>query len=79
MTKYELELVEREMEREQKQLLKVETEREQRKEFAETLENPILKQMVLDTINENPNLFELSGTQANANLNYHDRWREGDH
>ena len=75
MTNYELEREEREMERELKALSKVEKEREQRKQFAETLQNPILNKMVLDTINDNPNLFELEGTQANFNLKYYDNCR----
>ena len=75
MTNYELEREERQIEREMKGLLKVEKERELRKEFAKSLENNILKKMVLNTIDENPNLFELLGEQANFNLKYHDNWR----
>ena len=78
MTNYELDKEERQAEREMKGLLKVEKERELRKEFAKTLENNILKQMVLNTIDENPNLFEIKGKQANFNLKYHENWRNGD-
>ena len=76
MTNYELEREERQAEREMRGLAKVEKERELRKEFAKTLENNILKQMVLNTIDETPNLFEIEGKQANFNLKYHENWRE---
>lgn len=78
MTNYELEREERQIEREIKGLFKVEKERKLRKEFAKTLESNILKKMVLNTIDENPNLFELLGEQANFNLKYHDNWRNND-
>ena len=75
MTNYELEREERQAEREMKGLAKVEKERELRKEFAKTLENDILKQMVLNTIDDTPYLFELPDKKANANLKYHENWR----
>lgn len=77
MINYELDKEERQAEREMKGLAKVEKERELRKEFAKTLENNILKQMVLNTIDENPYLFELLGEQANFNLKYYENWRNG--
>lgn len=77
MRNYELEREEREIEREMKAFQKVMKEREQRIAFAQTLENPILKQMVLDTIDDDVNLFELPDTKANSNLKYYDRWRKG--
>ena len=77
MTNYELEREERQMEREMNALSKVQKERELRKVFAKNLENQILKKMVLNTIKEDERLFELPETQANANLNYYDRWRKG--
>ena len=78
MTNYELEREERQAEREMEGLAKVEKERELRKDFAETLQNPILKKMVLDTINESPFLFEILDSQANFNLRYYENWRKGD-
>ena len=75
MTNYEFEKEERQMEREIREFKKVEKERKLRKEFAETLQSPNLKKMVLDTICENPYLFELPDTKANANLNYYNHWR----
>ena len=75
MTNYELEREERQIERELKALEKVMKECEQRKQFAETLQNPILKKMVLDTISYNPYLFELPDTKSSANLDYYDNWR----
>ena len=66
---------EQQIEREMKVLEKVMKECEQRKQFAETLQNPILKQMVLDTISDKPYLFELPDTKANSNLDYYDNWR----
>ena len=77
MTNYELDREEREIARELQSLEKVMKERELRKEFAETLQSPILKKMVLDTINESPFLFELPDTQANFNLRYYENWGEG--
>lgn len=78
MINYELDKEERQAEREMKGLAKVEKERELRKEFAKTLENDILKQMVLSTIDDNPYLFELPDKKANVNLKYHENWRKGD-
>ena len=69
---------EQQIEREIREFKKVEKECEQRKQFAETLQNPILKKMVLDTINESPFLFEIADSQANFNLRYYENWREGD-
>ena len=66
---------EQQIEREIREFKKVEKERELRKEFAETLQNPILKKMVLDTINDNPYLFELPDTKASSNLDYYNNWR----
>lgn len=66
---------EQQIERELKALEKVMKEREQRKQFAETLQNTILKKMVLDTISDNNYLFELPYTKASANLDYYDNWR----
>ena len=66
---------EQQIERELKALEKVMKEREQRKQFAETLQNPILKKMVLDTIDDKPYLFELPDTKASSNLHYYNNWR----
>ena len=66
---------EQQIERELKELEKVMKEREQRKQLAETLQNPILKKMVLDTISDNPYLFELPDTKASSNLDYYNNWR----
>lgn len=78
MTNYELEREERQMEREIREFKKVEKECKLRKEFAETLQNPILKKMVVDTISDNPYLFEIPNTKASANLDYYNNWRKGD-
>ena len=66
---------EQQIEKELKGLEKVMKERKQRKQFAETLQNTILKKMVLDTIRDSPYLFELPDTKASSNLHYYDNWR----
>lgn len=66
---------EQQIERELKALEKVVKERDHRKQFAETLQSSILKKMVLDTISDDPYLFELPDTKASANLGYYDNWR----